>query len=92
MTIRERLKAKMFKARAIGFGFWLLFAGSFFLPKNSPYAPFLLIPFVGFAGSVLYVLYFVRCPKCDARLGQSLSTTSQTNFCPGCGVSLESKV
>jgi len=90
MTIREQLKGKMFKARVIAFGFWILFAGSFFLPKNSPYTPLFLIPFAGFAGSVLYILFFVRCPKCDARLGQALSSTSQINFCPGCGVDLES--
>jgi hypothetical protein len=92
MTIREKLKARMFKARAIAFGFWLLFAAGFLLPKNSPYAFLLLVPFAGFAGTVLYMLFFVRCPKCGARLGQAMNSTSQINFCPGCGVSLESKV
>jgi hypothetical protein len=92
MTIRETLKAQMFKAKAIAFGFWLLLAAGLFLPKGSPYQPLLLIPFVGFAGSVLYILLFIKCPKCGARLGQAMSSMSKPNFCPSCGVSFDSRV
>jgi hypothetical protein len=90
-TIREQLKARMFKARLVAFGFWLLFAAGMFLPKGNAYAALLFIPFVGFAASVLYVIFFVRCPKCGARLGQAMSSMSKPNFCPGCGVSFDTR-
>jgi hypothetical protein len=92
MTIREILKKKLLVARIVAFGFWLLFAASFFLPHGSKYAPLAFIPFVGFGASVLYVIFFVTCPKCGARLGQVMSSTGKTNFCPGCGTSLDSRV
>jgi hypothetical protein len=91
-TIRETIKSQIFKARAVAFGFWLLFAGSFFLPNESPLKPLLFIPFFGFAASVLYILFFVKCPKCGARLGQAMSSMSKPNFCPGCGVSFDTRV
>jgi hypothetical protein len=89
-TIRETLKAQMFKAKAIAFAFWLLFAAGFFLPTGSALHLLLLIPFIGFAGSILYMLFFVKCPKCGTRLGQAMSSMSKPNFCPGCGVSFDS--
>ena len=88
-TIRETLKAKMLKAKIAAFGFWLLFAAGFFLPKDSAYLPLLVIPFIGFAGSVLYMLLFIRCPKCGERLGQAMSGISKVNFCPSCGTSFD---
>ena len=91
-TIREALKAQMFKARTISFGFWLLFAAGFFLPKGSALQPLLFIPFIGFAGSVLYIIFFVKCPKCGERLGQAMSSMTKPNFCPGCGVNFDSRV
>lgn len=90
MTIRDQLKAQMFKARAVAFGFWLLFAAGFLLPVGSPYQALLFIPFTGFVGAILYVLFFVKCPKCDARLGQAMNSLSKPNFCPSCGVSFDS--
>ena len=92
MTIREMLKGQMFKAKAIAFGFWLLFAAGFFLPERNAFQALLFIPFIGFAGSVLYILFFVKCPKCGVRLGQAMSSISKPNFCPGCGVSFDSRV
>jgi len=89
MTIRDKLKSQMFKARCVGFGFWLLFAAGMFLPKNGGYQFLQFIPFAGFAGSILYILLMVKCPKCDARLGQSLNNLKNTNFCPACGVSFD---
>jgi hypothetical protein len=91
-TIRETLKAQMFKVGAIAFGFWLLFAAGFFLPNDTGLQALTPISFAGFAGSILYMQFFVKCPKCGARLGQSMSSIRKPNFCPGCGVSLDSRV
>jgi len=92
MTLGEELRGKMRKAKLIGFGFWLLFAAEFFLPHDGKYAFLLVIPFLGFASSALYILVFIKCPKCGFRLGQAMSGSSEINFCPCCGVDLDSSV
>jgi hypothetical protein len=81
-TIGEPLKARIFKAKAIGFAFWLLFAAAFFLPMGSVLQPLMLVPFVGFAGSVLYILVFVKCPECGKRRGSAIaaSTSRSVSF------------
>ena len=92
-TIRETLEAQMFKAKVIAFACWLpLFAAGFFLPKDSALKPLVLIPAIGFAGSVLYMAFFVKCPKCGTRLGQALSGMNKPNFCPSCGISFDDPV
>jgi len=92
MTIRERLKEQMFKARVFAFGFWLLGAAGMFFASGNAYQALLFVPFAGFGGAVLYMLFFVKCPKCGARLGQAMSGMTRTNFCPGCGVSLDTRL
>ena len=93
MIIREKLKEQMQRARMVAFGFWLLFAAGMFLPDSLGAVRILnFIPFLGFGGSVLYIMFYVKCPKCGARLGQSLSSISKPNFCPGCGVSFDNPV
>lgn len=92
MTIGERVKAQMFKARVAAFGFWLLFALGMFLPLPDTYRALMMVPFFGFMGSVLYILFFVKCPKCDARLGQVMGGFGKPRFCPGCGASFDSRV
>jgi rRNA maturation protein Nop10 len=89
MTIRDLLKAQMVKARIIGFVFWLLLVAGYFLPKDSPYHVLLLLPAIGFACTVIYTLFFIKCPKCGTKLGQAISKLNDTNFCPSCGVSLD---
>lgn len=92
MTIGEFLKAKMLKARAVAFGCWLLFAAMMFFDIPIFHGGWRIVPFIGFLGSVLYILWCVNCPKCEARLGQLMSGTSKPNFCPGCGVSFDTRV
>lgn len=79
----------MFRARAIAFGCWLLFAAGIFLLKDDALRPLLFIPFMGFGGSMLYILFFVKCPKCGTPLGQAMGSMSKPNFCPGCGVGFD---
>ena len=63
--------------------------------KDSP--PLLLfVPLIVFAGAVLSLVFFLRCPRCKGRLGhfsQHLFSKkaffSHINYCPFCGVSLD---
>lgn len=91
MTIGELVKAKMFKARAVAFGCWLLFAASIFLDVPDTYRALSFIPFTGFMGSIVFIIFFVTCPKCDARLGQVMSSIKKPKFCPSCGTSFDSR-
>jgi hypothetical protein len=90
MTIGEALKAKLKRARIIAFGFWLAFAASIFMPATQ-YKAFALVPFAGFMASIVYTMFFIRCPKCDFKLGQVMSGLSTVNFCPGCGVDFKTR-
>ncbi|RDZ26006.1 hypothetical protein [Lysobacter silvisoli] len=92
MTIGEMLKAKIFRARAVAFGCWLLFAATMFFDLPGLHRGWMVVPFVGFMGAVLYIMWCVNCPRCGARLGQVLSGTSKPNFCPSCGVGLDAHV
>lgn len=91
MTIRDQLKSQMFKARIVAFGCWLLVAAGIVFPKIGISQAWLIIPLIGFAGAVLYIVLMVKCPKCGARLGQTLSGMSKPNFCPTCGVDFDSR-
>lgn len=90
MTIRDHLKSKLNKARAVAFASILVFGISAFWGAGSDRMSLLvLIPF-GFAFmSTFYILYGINCPRCDASLGQVLSWSSKTNFCPQCGASFD---
>ena len=91
MTIGELLKDRMFKARVVSITSWILVVLSIYLFKNEGGLGLLaLIPSAAFFGSVLYVLYFVRCPKCDIRVGQAMSSYKKLNFCPNCGADFNS--
>ena len=91
MTIRAQLQRRVSNARSAGLGFWLLFAGGMLLIDDRAYRALVFIPFVGFAATVIYSLFFIRCPKCNAGLGALLSSFAKPNFCPGCGVSFDSR-
>lgn len=93
MTIRELLKARLFKARAAIVGCWLLGVGILFLDVPVSYKIWAsLISAFGIGAAVLYMLYFVRCPKCGARIGQAMTGIRKFNFCPTCGVSVDTPV
>ena len=89
------MNAKLRTAKIVGFLFWLAFAASIFVLREGGMFFVALIPFVGFGGTVLYILFFVKCPRCTAPLGQAsmamhtpFSGKTKLNFCPNCGVNL----
>src|SRR5439155_22519060 len=59
----------------------------------------LTVILAGLIAFALLAIYFVRCPICRVRYGQfspasfaSLQKARRFNFCPGCGVTLDSKL
>ena len=94
-TIRDYIKRRVRWLMAIGLAAWLsipLWMAATHDPAQ-PYVPFVAITVFGSA--VLGMQFFVRCPRCKARLGQigmqiGISFLKPTvNFCPYCGVSLD---
>ncbi|HNN87356.1 MAG: hypothetical protein U1F12_04205 [Pseudomonadales bacterium] len=98
MTISEALYAKIQKVKIIGLVCWLAFVAAIVFQPPESHFLFFFIPFVGFIGCIFYVVFFITCPKCHIRLGQALissgnvfSKRSKINFCPGCGIDLNTE-
>jgi hypothetical protein len=104
MTIRQYLKRRTRLFLAMAIGSWLLcalpiglFGGSGQLQPGRGDIPPTVAFFLGFpifAGAIIGMMFFVKCPRCSARLGQftmqtPFSTGRQMNFCPYCGVNLD---
>jgi len=53
--------------------------------------------FIGFFGAVVYVLFAIRCPRCNGRLGQTFAShgipfsETKVRFCPFCGLDFDSQ-
>ena len=69
MTIREHLTNKIRLFFGVAMLFWLLFAGSIVLDNVVPSWILSTIAFCGFGASVLCVIFLVRCPRCEGKLG-----------------------
>ena len=97
MSIRDFLKRRTRRILAIGFGGWLLLPLSAIVSGgHEPPWPLAVVGVLLFGGAVLSMLFLNRCPKCRARLGQlsgeiafHWGTRARVNFCPYCGVSLD---
>jgi hypothetical protein len=102
MTLRDHIRRRVWACAAIGFGAWLL-CGVTGVLVRSPEDGAGLLPIVGFAifgGAILALQWAVRCPKCRARLAQTVGMyiafqwgrRQRVNFCPFCGVNLDEPV
>ncbi len=84
MNIQQDIRAKVGKVQKMVFVAWLVCAGSMFVDEMHLY---LFIPgFVVFIGAIVYSLYFITCPKCSAKLGQTAFQSKKLKFCPECGI------
>ena len=100
MTIREHLTNKIRLFFGVAMLFWLLFAGSIVLDNVVPSSILSTIAFCGFGASVLCVIFLVRCPRCEGKLGAHglvqpfgrWPGLQQPKFCPFCGVRLDDQV
>ena len=96
MTIRDYIKRRVRWGFGIALASWLFvaLASNMDFGKPTPgYLPF--IGLFGFIGAIVLFL-FIRCPKCHARLGQTIAVPAafrlsgpQVKYCPYCGVGLD---
>jgi hypothetical protein len=96
-TIRDRIKRRVRSWLLIAVGGWLLFALATAMGRGKTDLPLIALGFTLFAAAILGIHTTVRCPKCSARLGQTIAMplafnigwSPPINFCPYCGVSLD---
>jgi hypothetical protein len=98
MTIRDYIKRRVRWGFGIAIGSWLFVVVTWPLGLWGPrlgYLPF--IGMIGFIGAIVSFL-FIRCPKCRARLGQTIAMPTamrftrrspEVKYCPFCGVGLD---
>jgi hypothetical protein len=95
MTIREIVRAKCKLPLLLGVASLIALG----IEVNFPPSEFLLFlaPVVGLAGCIIYLQSMVVCPKCFAPFGRILNRVvlpsfapAPCNFCPKCGVALDS--
>ena len=83
----------------IGFLFWLGFAATIVLAEQQELFLLSLISFAGFVGTIVYIMFFISCPRCKAPLGNAsmiygkpFSRKISLNYCPNCGVDLNDEM
>lgn len=100
-TIRHYVKRRVWWCAAAAIGGWLLLAlggaAGNSLPDVIPKAVMPIAGFLLFGGAIVAMQRIVKCPKCKARLGQTIAmpvafswgSGPKVGFCPYCGVSLD---
>ena len=100
-TIRDYLKGRIRWCLAFAVGGWILIAlgggAARHLPESIPRVAIPLTGFVVFFGAIVAMQRSIKCPKCNARLGQTIAmplafnfgSGPRVNFCPFCGVHLD---
>jgi hypothetical protein len=98
-TIRANIKRQVRRLAVLGLCGWLLIPLSAWMGDGTPHGPLLLVGFLLFFGAILF-LQWVMCPKCSGKIGQNIgmavafsgfwfSAGRKPNYCPYCGVSLD---
>jgi hypothetical protein len=96
MTIRDYIKRRVRWGFGLALASWLFVAATSNMGFGRPTPGYLpIIGVFGFIGAILLFL-FIRCPRCRARLGQTIAVPAafrlsgpQVKYCPYCGVSLD---
>ena len=95
-TIRGYIQRRVWWCTAVAIGGWLVFPLSTAASGGKLNPAFIALGFVLFGGAILALQWLVRCPKCKAKLGQTIAmhvafswgSGPKVNFCPFCGLNL----
>lgn len=100
-SIRDYLKGRIRWCLAFALGGWILIAlgggAAEHLPAAIPRPALPLAGFVVFFGALVALQRRIQCPRCQAKLAQTIAMPlafkwgpgPQVNFCPFCGVNLD---
>jgi hypothetical protein len=98
-TIRDYIKRRVRWGAGVAVVSWLFIAFTASTGALGPKPG--LIPFIGFLGfaGALLSFMFIRCPKCRARLGQTIALPAafrqfgpKVKYCPFCAVDLDEQM
>ncbi|WP_440224800.1 hypothetical protein ACQQ2N_06075 [Dokdonella sp. MW10] len=92
MTIREHLMTRLNGARAVAFVAGSVIAVATFVTDHMQDRTIRLTLFAFFGAPVLYILFFIRCPRCKASVGQALGGRHPPDACPACGVRFDKRL
>jgi hypothetical protein len=100
-TLRQYLKRRVWWCAGVAICGWLLLALASaigkHMPDGVPAGGIVVAGFLLFGGAIFALQRIVKCPKCKARLGQTIAMPlafswgrgPKVNFCPYCGVNLD---
>jgi hypothetical protein len=96
-SIRDYLKRRVRWCLALAFAGWLVFALSAAAAHGKPDPALIALGFTLFGGAIAAMQWTIKCPKCGAKLGQTIAmqvafswgSGPQVGYCPFCGVNLD---
>jgi hypothetical protein len=97
-TIRDHIKRRVRWGAGVAVVSWLFVASTANMGVLGPKPG--LLPFIGVLGfmGALLSFMFIRCPKCRARLGQTIALPAafrlfgpKVKYCPFCAVDLDAQ-
>lgn len=101
-TIRQYIRRRAAVVLGVVFGTWLSIGilGAATRGAVPVFAAAMAAAFVVFFVVIVYLTFFLRCPRCSARVGQTIAWAvvlkwgwqQRVNFCPYCGVKLDEPV
>jgi hypothetical protein len=96
MIIRDYIRRRVWWCAAAAICGWLVFPLSTAASGGKPSPLYIALGFALFGGAILALQWLVRCPKCNARLAQTIAMSvtfswgrQRVNFCPFCAVNLD---
>ena len=101
VTIRDHINGKLFPATCLAWVFILLLLILLWGEHGRHVLSWVVfLPFLGFAGCMLYTIFGIRCSVCRGRISQLVylpgggifRLSRRVKFCPFCGVDLDREV
>lgn len=101
-TIRQHIRRRATIGLGILFGAWLAMGALGIATRGAApwFAAAMAAGALIFIGGIIYLTFFLRCPRCSGRVGQTIAWAllfqwgwqQRVNFCPYCGVKLDEPV
>jgi hypothetical protein len=96
-TIRDYIKRRVRWCLAVAVLGWLSITLTASLWNGQGQSGVRVFGFLVFLGAIICLQWFVRCPKCEARIGRTIAlpvgfssgSGRKINFCPYCGIGLD---
>ena len=96
ITVREFVAKRKRRAGIVAYAGLAMLMIGVLLGEGHPWLAIIIPGFAVFLGANVYLLFFLRCPRCGGNIGYPVSGISgpfsvsrKVRFCPFCGVALD---